>query len=209
MHRIRDHLAAASQKAGQEFRTHVRGSSPNFCNARVSLSGEGDSFFEYLLKEWIRTGHADTQARELYDQSLASFERLGLIRTSRFGSVYVTDSNHGVAGQSMTHLTCFTGGMFALGASKKDDSDVWFQHGRQVTETCHKSYAQTDTGLGPDNFVFKSEADAVPVSRNDKYYLLRPETVESYFYLWRFTHDPIYRKYAWEVVEVRSYCYFV
>ena len=34
-------------------------------------------------------------------------------------------------------------------------------------------------------------------------YLLRPETVESYFYLWRVTHDQKYRDWGWEVVQVR------
>ena len=37
---------------------------------------------------------------------------------------------------------------------------------------------------------------------NEKMYLLRPETVESYFYLWRHTHDPIYREWGWEMVQV-------
>lgn len=35
-------------------------------------------------------------------------------------------------------------------------------------------------------------------------YLLRPETLESYFYLWRHTHDPIYREWGWEVVQVSA-----
>ena len=38
---------------------------------------------------------------------------------------------------------------------------------------------------------------------NEKMYLLRPETVESYFYLWRTTKDPKYREWGWEVVQVR------
>ena len=37
---------------------------------------------------------------------------------------------------------------------------------------------------------------------NEKMYLLRPETVETYFYLWRLTHDQKYRDWGWEVVEV-------
>ena len=37
---------------------------------------------------------------------------------------------------------------------------------------------------------------------NEKMYLLRPETVESYFYLWRLTHDPIYREWGWELAQV-------
>ena len=37
---------------------------------------------------------------------------------------------------------------------------------------------------------------------NEKMYLLRPETVETYFYLWRLTHDQQYRDWGWEVVQV-------
>ena len=98
----------------------------------------------------------------------------------------------------------YPGGMFALGAEKRNTSDPWFLRGKQLTETCRKSYAQTDTRLGPEAFYFTDKIDAVAISASDKRYLLRPETVESYFYMWRFTHDNIYREYAWEVVEVRS-----
>ncbi len=30
------------------------------------------------------------------------------------------------------------------------------------------------------------------------HYLLRPETIESYFYMWRLTKDPKYREWGWE-----------
>ncbi|VDM30319.1 unnamed protein product [Hydatigera taeniaeformis] len=201
VHRIRDYIEAASKASDNQFRTHVSAKQKVFCNRRVTLSGEGDSFFEYLLKEWIRTGHADTKARELYNRSLESFERLNMLRTSKMGSFYVTDSQHGSPGNSMGHLACFAGGMFALGAEKQDTSDVWFLRGKQVTETCRKSYAQTETNLGPESFRFTNNVDAMSVFKNEKLYLLRPETVESYFYMWRFTHDNVYREYAWDVVQ--------
>ena len=38
-------------------------------------------------------------------------------------------------------------------------------------------------------------------------YELRPETVESYFVMWRITHDQKYRDWGWEVVEaLDKYC---
>ena len=37
---------------------------------------------------------------------------------------------------------------------------------------------------------------------SESYYILRPEVVESYMYLWRQTHDPIYREWGWEAVMV-------
>lgn len=39
---------------------------------------------------------------------------------------------------------------------------------------------------------------------SESYYILRPEVVESYMYLWRQTHDPIYREWGWEVVMVST-----
>ena len=37
---------------------------------------------------------------------------------------------------------------------------------------------------------------------NERYYILRPETVESYFIMWRLTHDQKYRDWGWEMVQV-------
>ena len=36
----------------------------------------------------------------------------------------------------------------------------------------------------------------------EMYYILRPEVIEAYFYLWRTTRDPKYQEWAWEAVQV-------
>ena len=56
------------------------------------------------------------------------------------------------------------------------------------------------TKLGPETFVFNSPQQMF--SGAERMYLLRPETVESYFYMWRLTKDPMYREWGWEVVQV-------
>ncbi|XP_054995043.1 mannosyl-oligosaccharide 1,2-alpha-mannosidase IC isoform X2 [Sorex araneus] len=56
------------------------------------------------------------------------------------------------------------------------------------------------TKLGPEAFWFNSGREAVATQLSESYYILRPEVVESYMYLWRQTHDPIYREWGWEVV---------
>uniref|UniRef100_A0ABK0L7B6 alpha-1,2-Mannosidase n=1 Tax=Rattus norvegicus TaxID=10116 RepID=A0ABK0L7B6_RAT len=58
----------------------------------------------------------------------------------------------------------------------------------------------SDTKLGPEAFWFNSGREAVATQLSESYYILRPEVVESYMYLWRQTHDPIYREWGWEVV---------
>ncbi|XP_059996995.1 mannosyl-oligosaccharide 1,2-alpha-mannosidase IC isoform X2 [Lagenorhynchus albirostris] len=63
------------------------------------------------------------------------------------------------------------------------------------------------TKLGPEAFWFNSGREAVATQTSESYYILRPEVVESYMYLWRQTHDPIYREWGWEVVmALEKYC---
>ncbi len=45
------------------------------------------------------------------------------------------------------------------------------------------------------------------VKRGAGYYLLRPETVESLYILNKFTGDPIYREWGWEIFQsIEKYC---
>lgn len=39
---------------------------------------------------------------------------------------------------------------------------------------------------------------------NEKMYLLRPETFESYFIMWRLTKEQKYRDWGWEAVQVKT-----
>lgn len=63
--------------------------------------------------------------------------------------------------------------------------------------------------LGPEAFKFDSGLEAVAVRQNEKYYILRPEVIETYWYMWRFTHDPKYRQWGWEAAQVRRIHFIV
>lgn len=63
--------------------------------------------------------------------------------------------------------------------------------------------------LGPEAFKFDSGLEAVAVRQNEKYYILRPEVIETYWYMWRFTHDPKYRQWGWEAVQVSTFSIFI
>lgn len=58
------------------------------------------------------------------------------------------------------------------------------------------------TKLGPEAFRFEGHGEAVAMRQNEKYYILRPETIESYFVMWRLTKDQKYRDWGWQAVEV-------
>lgn len=51
---------------------------------------------------------------------------------------------------------------------------------------------------------FDDNCDATTLMLFDQGYLLRPEVVESYFIMWRITHDQKYRDWGWDVVLVTT-----
>jgi hypothetical protein len=113
----------------------------------------------------------------------------------------------------MDHLVCFIGGNFALGAtegpslnratrmlSDRDNVDIYL--GKELTRTCYEMYNHTETGLASEIVYFnmkKSDIESVNQDKDfiiqprDTHCLLRPETVESLFLLFRITGDEIYR----------------
>ena len=107
-------------------------------------------------------------------------------------------------------LFLFAGGMYGLAAHEERDenSNRWMEIAKGITNTCHESYDRTDTKLGPEAFRFTEAVEARAMKANERYYILRPETIESYFIMWRLTHDQKYRDWGWEAVQVRSWNFF-
>ena len=66
-------------------------------------------------------------------------------------------------------------------------------------------FVYTDTKLGPEAFRFDGGSEARATRQNEKYYIQRPEVIETYFYMWRLTGDKKYRDWGWEAAEVLNY----
>ncbi|KAH8292887.1 hypothetical protein KR044_004196 [Drosophila immigrans] len=193
-----------------------KGLYPNFLNPKtgkwgqlhMSLGALGDSYYEYLLKAWLQSGQTDEEARDMYDEAmLAIMDKM--VRTSPNGLTYVSDLKFDRLEHKMDHLACFSGGLFALGAATRQNehTDKYMEVGKGITNTCHESYVRTPTQLGPEAFRFSDAAEARALRSQEKYYILRPETFESYFVLWRLTHDQKYRDWGWEaVLALEKHC---
>ncbi|OAD54624.1 Mannosyl-oligosaccharide alpha-1,2-mannosidase isoform B [Eufriesea mexicana] len=174
----------------------------------MSLGGLGDSFYEYLLKAWIQSGKEDVEARQMYDEAIAAIDQ-HMIKTSPGKLLYVSDLKYDRLEHKMGHLACFAGGMFALGAKTLENelSESYMRIAAGLTHTCHESYDRSYTKLGPEAFHFIEGNEAKSLKNGEKYYILRPETFESYFVMWRLTKDPKYREWGWEAVQaLEKYC---
>ncbi|XP_037823938.1 mannosyl-oligosaccharide alpha-1,2-mannosidase IA, partial [Lucilia sericata] len=187
-----------------------KGLYPNFLNPKtgkwgqlhMSLGALGDSFYEYLLKAWLQSGQTDEEARQMFDEAMVAIIDK-MVRTSPNGLTYVSDLKFDRLEHKMDHLACFSGGLFALGANTRQNehTEKFMNIGKGITNTCHESYIRSTTRLGPEAFRFSEAAEARALKSNEKYYILRPETVESYFVLWRLTHDQKYREWGWDAVQ--------
>ncbi|KAK6295178.1 hypothetical protein J4Q44_G00344040 [Coregonus suidteri] len=183
---------------------------PNYLNPNsgqwgqhhVSVGGLGDSFYEYLLKAWLMSDKTDEEGKKLYYDALQAIET-SLIRKSSGGLMYIAEWKGGLLEHKMGHLTCFAGGMIALGAdgAPEDKTGHQMEQAAEIARTCHESYARTTLKLGPEAFRFDGGVEAIATRQNEKYFILRPEVIETYMYMWRFTHDPKYREWGWEAVQ--------
>jgi mannosyl-oligosaccharide alpha-1,2-mannosidase len=169
----------------------------------MSLGALGDSFFEYLLKAWLQSGRTDDEAREMFDDAMVAINE-HMVRVSPGGLTYVSDMKFDRLEHKMDHLACFAGGLYGLGSTTlhNQHTDKFMEVAEGLTNTCHESYARSNTKLGPESFRFSDAVEAKALKSQEKYYILRPETVESYFVMWRLTKDQKYRDWGWEAVQV-------
>lgn len=72
-----------------------------------------------------------------------------LIRKSSGGLTYIAEWKGGLLEHKMGHLTCFAGGMFALGADGAPEARAqhYLELGAEIARTCHESYNRTCKSL--------------------------------------------------------------
>eukprot|EP01094_Clydonella_sp_ATCC50884_P000390 TRINITY_DN10305_c0_g1_i2.p1 TRINITY_DN10305_c0_g1~~TRINITY_DN10305_c0_g1_i2.p1 ORF type:complete len:312 (-),score=71.30 TRINITY_DN10305_c0_g1_i2:133-1068(-) len=197
------------------YPTHFAQSSGALVRGRSTLGALGDSFYEYLLKVWLLTGKALPQYDEFFGRTAVGITRYMLQRSDTTNNVALAElqmhnSPNNII-RKQDHLACFAGGMFALGswhgaALELEESEDFEEIGEDITETCFKTYQMTATGISPEITRFDKDVE-LSVDSGAKHYLLRPETVESLFVLYRVTQDRKYQEWGWEIFEaIEKHC---
>ncbi|KAM3874595.1 LOW QUALITY PROTEIN: endoplasmic reticulum mannosyl-oligosaccharide 1,2-alpha-mannosidase [Diretmus argenteus] len=168
-----------------------------------TLGARADSYYEYLLKQWIQGGKTEDDLLEDYLQAVEGVKKHLLRQTGPSRLTFVGELSHNRFVPKMDHLVCFLPGTLALGAHNGLPGDH-MDLAVQLIETCHQMYAQMETGLSPEIAHFNlqpHDGRDVDVKTADRHNLLRPETVESLFYMYRFTKDTKYRNWGWDILE--------
>ncbi|CAL8297371.1 unnamed protein product [Gadus morhua 'NCC'] len=72
-----------------------------------TLGARADSYYEYLLKQWIQGGKKEHQFLEDYLQAIEGVKKNLLQKSSPSGLTFVGELSHGQFSPKMDHLVCF------------------------------------------------------------------------------------------------------
>lgn len=183
-----------------------------------------DSAYEYLCKTYQLLGATSSTSmgnryRKLYEMAMEAGIKHLLFRPKVpdnadilvATTVQANSPSSARRDNSGEHLACFVGGMYALGG-RLTSNEKHVEIGRKLTDGCIWLYKNSPNGVMPEKFSLFSCPSPTEckwdrgdkdffVGVNDRRYLLRPETIESVFYLYRITGDPSLQEAAWDMFQ--------
>lgn len=178
----------------------------DFKTPQVSVGAMGDSYYEYLLKNYIQSGF---QKQNLLSTWKAAMREMKdhLLFESPQGFTYIATKaardgpgTYHIVDPGMEHLSCYVGGMLAMASyfvPANEAEDWWLPTAIEITKTCYEMYRISPTGLAPDTVYFDEQG----MQAADRNYRLRPETLEALFYLHRITGDATYQEWSWKIFQ--------
>ncbi|EON69193.1 hypothetical protein W97_08552 [Coniosporium apollinis CBS 100218] len=214
-----------------------------FRDSNIRLGSRGDSYYEYLIKQYLQTSQQEPVYREMWDEALTGVRKHLITYSYPSNFTVLAERPTGLDGglsPKMDHLVCFMPGTIALAVTggltvnEFKEAGSWSKGqeeamnlAKELMKTCMGMYKVTPTGLAaeitffrtwephkmawegwdlksPESFDPDRNAewrDDFVIKPNDAHNLLRPETVESLFYMWRITGDVQYRTWAWEIFQ--------
>ncbi|KAI0230855.1 Endoplasmic reticulum mannosyl-oligosaccharide 1,2-alpha-mannosidase [Lamellibrachia satsuma] len=157
--------------------------------------------------DWLHTGKTKPQLKDDFIESVEGIKK-HLVRHAKasdltfVGKFSSMDMENFVP--EMEHLTCYLPGLLALAYINglgKEHLDL----GEKIATTCYEMYRRSPTGLSPEVMAISLSAGGpnkgLDIALETAYSLLRPETVESFFYLYRATRDTKYKQWGWQIYE--------
>ncbi|KAK1759832.1 mannosyl-oligosaccharide 1,2-alpha-mannosidase MNS1 [Echria macrotheca] len=200
---------------------------------QFTIAGNADSLYEYLPKMHALLGGAVDQYKTMSELFMAAADKHLFFRPMVPGDDDIlvsgnTDIDAGTKNAHLdpevNHLSCFIGGIFALGGRLLGREDH-VETGAKLARGCAYAYRAMPTGMGPErwNMVACASRDKCSwdeaewererrkrpeyrehlpkgfTTAKDPRYILRPEAIESVFVLYRVTGRKEFQDVAWDM----------
>ncbi|KAK6859798.1 glycosyl hydrolase family 47 [Apiospora arundinis] len=193
-----------------------------------TLGGLADSLYEYLPKMFAMVGGLEPMYEKMYRESMDAVTKHLLFRPMTpdqddilfTGTVYVSSQDGPELEAEGQHLGCFVGGMFGLGG-KLFNIPEHLKYAEKIARGCAWAYNAFPSGIMPETFTLYPCPSLEPcpweedlwIATGDKRfpkgfknvmdpkYILRPEAVESLFFMYRMTGNVEYQEMAWRMFQ--------
>lgn len=151
-----------------------------FHGNNIRLGSRGDSYYEYLIKQYLQTNKQESLYLEMWDESLQGVRDHLVTYTEPSRFTIIGERQSGIDGQltpKMDHLVCFMPGTIALAVTgglteaeakkrgswtKKNEADM--QLARELMQTCWGMYKYMATGLAAEITYFNIADPPLPES---------------------------------------------
>lgn len=159
-------------------------------DAASHIGGAIDSYYEYLFKAWLLFG--DSECKEMWDESITAINTY--VADSANGDLWYgqVDMNTGQRTEtSFGSLEAFFPALLSLSGD--------LDRAQRLEASCYKMWKIH--GIEPEQLNYAT------MQAMDKRYFLRPEIIESAYYLYRKTGDAKYRQMGEDFIRsLRKFC---
>jgi len=156
----------------------------NWINTESQIGARIDSYYEYLYKGWLLFG--DTDCKSAWEKSNDAIIRYLYVKTKNGAFFRRVDMNTGKETHALYGaLDAFYAGILALSGNLTLAENI--QQGN--------TYMWVKFHIEPEEFNFRTDSITYPG------YPLRPENMESCFYLYRITKDEQYIRMAKHMID--------
>jgi hypothetical protein len=168
----------------------VYADSGKFRGDNIRLGSRGDSYYEYLIKQYLQTSEEEPVYGELWHEALEGVRKHLITYSTPSRFTVLGERPSGLGGElspKVDHLVCFMPGTIALGATGGISEDeakklpTWntkksadMKLARELMQSCWGMYKFMATGLAPEITHFNIDNPPLPESADHQ----APETFE-------------------------------
>ncbi|KAK5082709.1 mannosyl-oligosaccharide alpha-1,2-mannosidase [Lithohypha guttulata] len=163
----------APRREGNLLPIFVDPESGNFRGSNIRLGSRGDSYYEYLIKQYLQTGSRETIYLDMWDEFLEGLKKYLITWSEHANLTVLVERQSGLHHEitaKMDHLVCFLPGTIVLGLTngktveqakaemgsawgKKQEEDLVLAE--ELMKTCWGMNLVTPTGLAPEIAYFR------------------------------------------------------
>lgn len=135
----------------------------------ITLGARADSYYEYLIKQWLQTKKSINWLRDDFIEAVAAIKKHLYRQSVPSGFWFIGEiTEYKDFYPKMDHLVCFFSGSLVLShLNGLDETGEHLEMAKNLGDTCHRMY-ENPTGLGPEIIHFNVD-NSSDTSQEDYY----------------------------------------